>query len=142
MGSEELSIRLADCLERKLGALRDFLIVTESLKVKCGVEELGEIPQLLDRREELMYTVNWIDDQIQKIGSGLTQNSNGYIGTVHAIQDVLTKIKILDDQCLDKVTSSRERIKNELLEIRNGFKATHCYANKLIHQPRFLDLKR
>jgi hypothetical protein len=142
MGSEGLSIRLADCLERKLGALRDFLIVTESLKVKCGVEELGEITQLLDRREELMHTINWIDDQIQEIGSGLTQGSDGYIGTVHAIQDVLTRIKILDDQCLDKVISSRERIKNELLEIRNGFKATHCYGGKSFLRPRFLDLRK
>ena len=142
MGSEGLSIRLADCLERKLGTLRDFLIVTESLKVKCDVEELGEITQLLDRREELMHTINWIDEQIQEIRSDLTRSSSGDVGTVHAIQEVLMRIKILDDQCSDKVTSSRERIKNELLEIRNGFKATHCYAKKLIHQPRFLDLRR
>jgi hypothetical protein len=137
-----LPICLTDCLEIKLDALREFLAITESLNEKCDLEDPKEITPLLDRREELIDTINLMDEQIRKNKSDRTYDQGVNIETIHAIQGVLTRIKILDDHCLSKVTSLRERTGSELLEIRRGIKAIHSYAGKTVLHPKFLDLRR
>lgn len=127
-------------LEKKLTILKEFLAVTESLKVRCDLEEWEAVARLINRRQELIQVMHQIDGQIRENGWEL--NCRKEIQTLQEIQEILREIKGLDGQCFHQISHFHERIKEELYEVRNGLRTIHGYIRRSILQPRFLDLRR
>ena len=141
---------VSDCLERKLRSLKEFLVMTESLKDRINVRDIHGAEKLLVQRQGVIHEIDGIDHQIREVGTGRSpaqiqfpiEQKTKILSILSHIEEILEKARTLDKQCSDSMTSWRNDIKNQLLKTGESLKAVHGYAGKPVRQPRFLDVKR
>ncbi|MBM4339199.1 MAG: hypothetical protein FJ110_06625 [Deltaproteobacteria bacterium] len=137
-------------LESKLHTLREFLAITESLKTKLDHQDMSVVIRLLDQRQNLIHIIDQMEKEVQEIRPGNLLNNQQYPDEIRekvstllkTVEDVIRRIEILDQQCINRITSWRSEIRGELQKIQYGLKAVEFYSEKTIRQPRFLDLRR
>ena len=147
--SPQGSSGLCGLLEEKLGKLREFFSVTESLYQQLMENNTGGWSQSLARRQNLIPSLDEIDRRIGKrqkenplhlepIPETLKERLEFLFKT---IEGLLQKSADLNHQCLARVQFLREETKKELLAMRQGKKAAHSYTQRAGSRPRFMDVR-
>lgn len=138
---------LYHCLKKKFDLLREFSAVTESLKRELDLQNLSGVNDLLDQRQRLIEIIDRMDKQIgqtrsqdvlrgQKLSDGFQDK---ILDISKGIEEILREVKSLDQECMTRMVSRQEEIKDGLLRIRKGFKTVHCYSGNEVPSPKFMD---
>lgn len=138
---------LYDCLRKKLDLLREFSAATESLKRELDLQNLSKVNDLLDKRQSLIEIIDRIDEQIGRArlqvfvrGQKLSEGFQDDILVISKeIEEILQEVKCLDQECMTRMASWQDEIKNGLLRIKKGFKTVHCYSGNQVPPPKFMD---
>lgn len=142
----ESQLDLRNLLEKKIEKLDQYLEITKCLGSKIDSGEAREILPLLDQRQDLIEEIIELDHRIQTNQYKLKKDSESQSRSKNEIlklnYKLLKEIEELDQRCIMILTQKLNRIKNQLSEIHNKFKAVGFYSRYPFAPPRFLDIKR
>lgn len=137
------------CLEEKIGALKEYLSLTESLKEKLDIQEMNEAKALLAKRKDLISFIDGLNEKISKIQSGrplgkknLSRDLQDRMDSLfETVRELLKKISALDKACQTQMIACQQETKNELSNMRDGLTILHNYIPKPSLAPRFMDVQ-
>jgi hypothetical protein len=141
---------LFDCLERKISSLRNFLVLTESLRDRLCAQDLPEVEKLLDQRQGLIQTIDGLNGRIHEIRSesGVEEGpfpeveKEKLLVILNHIEEIFEKARKLDRQCVDLMSLWRNDVRDQFSKMRDSLRAVHRYVGRSIREPRFLDVVR
>ncbi len=133
---------LSDCLEKKLDSLKTFLVITEAIRDSVEAHHIQRLEQLLRQRQEVVNTVDMIDDQIRRIRSSgpLKKQDEKTLSLFRGIEEILERSRALDQECTERMSLWREDVRDQLSKMREGLRAIHGYARRPIRPPKFLNV--
>ena len=141
---------LVSLLEKKVDYLEEFLEATESLYHCLKGGDAGRAGPLLEKRQNLARSVDAVDQQIELFRSAgseagglstdpLRERDNQLRKT---LESILQKAAEWDQKCLAQAELLRGEIKKEMTSIREGWRASHRYAQRFKALPRFMDVRQ
>ena len=151
MKNEPPSSLLTGLQQEKVEALSEFVAVSETLYQCLLTRDFVEIGRHLEKRENLVYSIDDIDRRILQAYSGTSQSGPG--GTpdtdeadedpvIHNLMTLLREAADLNARCLSQAAFLREEFKNELAKTQEGWKAARRYLQQAGLPPRFMDIQR
>ena len=141
---------LCACFEEKLTALRKLLSITEGLALGLDNRDMSKVRGLLEDRQDLIHRIKTIDRRIEEVTSGISLNEKGCPDEIRdqirillkTIEGTLEKAIELDQKCAASILSEQNEIKSEMVKARLGLKTVRSYTGRVVHQPKFLDVRR
>ena len=142
--------KLCHRLEEKRILLSDFLGLTESLRVRLDCNDVWGLASGLAEREVLIKRIDRLDEEIGGIQSetsieerrGSPESEEGVRSILAKIEEMLKQTRIMDQQCMDRLTAWRDEVKGQMQGISTGSKAVRQYGQGLFVQPKFLDVRK
>ena len=138
-------------LEKKLEKFIEYQSVTEKMKkTVCDKDENNELPGLINRRQKCINAIEKINssmDNIIKNGSVkfscISKNYKGFVERcLSNIKDVMIQVDLMDKELVTIVSERGERIKTDLLKMRDKRQATRGYQTITRYPAKFLDTRR
>ncbi len=148
MKKKNPALPLISLKQEKVEALWEFVAITETLYQCLLTRDFAKIGRQLEKRENLVHSIDDIDRRILQASSGTSQAGLG--GTPGADEDpVIHNLKILlreaadlDAQCLAQAALLPEEFKKELATIREGWTAARWFLPQAGSAPRFMDVRQ
>lgn len=134
--------------QEKVKSLWEFIAISETLYECLLNRDFAGIEQQLDKRENLIQSIDDIDRKILQASSGNSQTgTNGTSGeeedpVLHNLKTLLQEAAELNAQCLAQAGLLREEFKKELATTREGWTAARRYLQQAGSAPRFMDLRQ
>ncbi len=131
--------------QEKVEALWEFVAICETLYQCLLTRDFVEISRQLEKRENLVHSIDDIDEKILQVSSGTSQSQAG--GTpeadegpvVHNLKVLLREAADLNAQCLAQAALLPEEFKKELATRREGWTAARRFIQQAGSAPRFMD---
>lgn len=137
-------------LTEKLKALREYLSLSESMRIGLNLPDLGEVMRWMAKRQELISRIDRMDEEIRKL-SGKTafieiewpeSVREGILFLYREIEAVLQTVKTLDEESQQRIAVLRNEVKVELQKAFQGMLTIRGYMGKSLYPPKFLDVRR
>ena len=134
--------------QEKVEALWEFVAISETLYQCLLTRDFVEIGRQLEKRENLVHSIDDIDRRILQASSRTSQAGPG--GTpeadedpvVHNLKALLREAADLNAQCLAQAALLPEEFKKELATMREGWTAARWFLQQAGSAPRFMDIQR
>jgi hypothetical protein len=131
--------------QEKVEALWEFVAISETLYQGLLARDFVKIGRQLEKRENLVHSIDDIDRRILQSPSGTSKAGLG--GTpeadedpvVHNLKVLLREAADLNAQCLAQAALLPEEFKKELATTREGWTAVRRYLQQVRSAPRFMD---
>jgi hypothetical protein len=134
--------------QEKVEALWEFVAISETLFQCLLTREFVEIGRQLEKRENLVHSIDDIDRRILQASSGTSQARPGEAPetdedpVVHNLKALLREAADLNAQCLAQAVLLSEEFKKELATAREGWTAARRFLQQAGSAPRFMDIQR
>ena len=134
--------------QEKVEALWEFVAISETLYQCLLTRDFGEIGRQLEKRENLVHSIDDIDRKILQASSGTSQAGPG--GTpeadedpaVHNLKALLREAADLNAQCLAQAALLPKEFKKELATTHEEWAAARWFLQQAGSAPRFMDIQR
>ncbi len=149
MKNKSLCSLLISLQQEKVEALWEYVAISEEL-YRCLLDrDFAEIDRQLEKRENLIHSIDDIDRKIFQASSGTSQAGLGETPgadqnsvVLHNLKTLLREAADLNDRCLAQAALLREEFKNESAKTREGWKAARRCLQQAGLSPRFMDIQR
>jgi hypothetical protein len=134
--------------QKKVEALWEFVAISETLYQCLLTRDFVEIGRQLEKRENLLHSIDDIDQRILQASSGTSQAGPGGAPeadedpVVHNLMALLREAADLNAQCLGQAALLPEEFKRELATTREGWTAARRFLRQAGSAPRFMDIQR
>lgn len=142
---------ICGCLEKKLDKFKEYQNVTEHMKqTVCSNDEINEFSRLINKRQKYIGAIERINSYIEK----MLKNSSVKIDNIShkykklideyllSIKEIMLQVELMDKELVTVVAEQGERIKTELLNVRNKRQAARGYHTNKRYPPKFLDTRK
>lgn len=138
------------CLEKKLGLFEKYLSATLCMEENLDLWDMKRLSAYLKERQGLIKDIDQIDRRIYRLKEASPRfMENASARTKNRVEQYMTEVKTIiekvssfENNCMDRFQNESERLKSELLRMRNGRQAIKGYGAKATNIPKFLDMKR
>ena len=134
--------------QEKVEALWEFVAISETLYQCLLARDFVEIARQLEKRENLVHSIDEIDRRILQASSGPSQDGLG--GTpepdedsvvLHNLKTLLREAADLNAQCLAQAALLQEEFKRESATTREGRIAARRFLQQAGSSPRFMGVR-
>ncbi len=137
-------------LTEKLSFLKEYLSLSESMRMSLNLSEMDEVSRWMTRREELINRIDQIDDdfrerwpkdsfpEIERAG----QVREDFQHLYRMIEEVLQTIKAIDEECGGRMASLKAEVRAELEKVHQERMAVRNYRKSQHYPPALLDVRR
>lgn len=147
MGSKR---ELNSFLEAKLALLKSYELLTEKIKESFHHGELDNLWGRLARREEFIKKIEKLDSSLRELMSsgeaespGVGDKIKGMPESCHSkTKQVLEQIALKEKDLIPVMSRETEKMKRELLRMRETRCAAATYSKPGTFSPRFLDARK
>lgn len=142
--------RVQHHLIEKLGALKEYLFLSESMRRSLNLREMDEVARWMNRRQELIGRIDQIEgdfgkelpeDSFPEI-EGAEQVREEFQNLYTRIKEVLQTIKAVDEECEARIVSLKEEVRAELQKTFQGVMTVRNYTKSLNYPPALIDVRR
>jgi hypothetical protein len=150
MEIESSSDQLISLQQEKVEALWEFVAVSETLYQCLLDRDFAGIDRQLEKRENLIHSIDEIDRRIlqaspetTQVGAGETPESDeDPVPVLHNLKTLLREAAVLNERCLTRAALLRDELENELGKTREEGAAARRYLQQADSAPRFMDVRR
>ena len=137
-------------MEKKIAQFKQYLSITEKMKVVLGQkEEHGRLGGLISRRQGCIKKIEKLNLSIDRVMNRnsvkLSRISQKYKGVMDSylpiLKEIMVKVDIMDRELVAIVAKEGESIKTEILKTRNMRQAARGYKTNMRYPAKFLDTR-
>ena len=150
MDDRESKNELNSFLETKLALLMSYDLLTEKVQESFRKGDMENVNIRLSRREEIVQKIARLDlslrermiaSEMEK--SGTAAKFRGMVEGIHRkIRNVLEQIALKEKDLIPMMSRETEKMKRELLRMRETRSAVANYSKTGASSPRFLDARK
>lgn len=137
-------------LEAKLALLKSYDLLTEKMQESFRKGDLDGVMPTLSRREEIIRKIERVDSSMQRMmfsgedkTPGTAANLRGMVEGFHRkTRNVLEQIALKEQSLILVMSREIEKMKRELLRMRENRCAAANYSRPGTFSPRFLDARK
>lgn len=126
---ENVLITLMNLASEKKEYLDEMLILSQSQLQAIKEEEFEMLADILDKKDSLIDNINKVDLKYKEYKGESSIEDKPLLEILSQMNEVLSKIKIIDDDNNKKLQSSINDMKINLKDVRQGKRAMNKYGD-------------
>ncbi len=142
--------RFHQYLNEKLKLLKEFLSISESMRASLDLPDMEEVTRWMAKRQDLISRINRMDEAIRKRSRETSlfgaewpeRHREEILFCSGAINEVLQKVRGIDEECRERITILRDEVKVELQKAFQEMAAVRGYMGHPVQSPKFLDVRK
>ncbi len=139
---------LINLTREKVEALWEFVAISETLYQCLLTGDFVEIGRQLEKRENLVHSIDDIDQKILQASSGISPARPGGSPeadegpVVHNLKTLLREAADLNAQCLAQAALLQKEFERELETTRGSWTSARRFLQQAGSVPRFMDVRQ
>lgn len=141
--------RFHQYLTDKLRALKEYLSISEAMKIGLSQSDMEAVSCWMAKRHGLMERINRMDQELAHIADQPALSQARWPAGLRAevqqlyraIEDVLYLLKAVDEECHEQIMILRNEVKAELQKAFEGMVTVRGYRGSPARSPQFLDVR-